>query len=119
DRYVTDQAHGPVCHMTIAKTRPFGQNYAFVVVGVIFLSLLVAAGLRATPGVLILPLEHAFGWSRGTISFSAGVGIFIYVLVGPFAAALMNSFGVRRTLICGLALMSVSTALSYFMTAPW
>jgi MFS family permease len=105
--------------MIIARSRPFGQNYAFVVVGVIFLSLLVAAGLRATPGVLILPLEQAFGWSRGTISFSAAVGIFIYGLVGPFAAALMNGFGVRRVLICALALMSASTALSYFMTAPW
>ena len=43
--------------------RPFGQNYAFVVAGAIFLALLAAAGLRAAPGVLILPLEKAFGWA--------------------------------------------------------
>ena len=54
--------------MNIARTRPFGQKYAFVVVGVIFLTLLAAAGLRATPGVLMVPLEQAFGWSRGVIS---------------------------------------------------
>jgi len=105
--------------MTLARSRPFGQNYAFVVVGVAFLALLVAAGLRATPGVLMLPLEKAFGWSRFSISFSAGTGILFYGLVGPFAAALMNSFGVRRTMICALALMSAATALSYFMTQPW
>ncbi|WP_407527065.1 MFS transporter [Methylobacterium oryzisoli] len=102
-----------------ASRRPFGQNYAFVVVGVVFLALLAAAGLRAAPGVLILPLEQAFGWSRGTTSFAAGLGIFLYGMVGPFAAALMQSFGIRRTLLCALALMSGATALSALMSEPW
>ena len=51
--------------------RPFGQNYAFVVVAAIFLALLSSAGLRATPGVLMLPLQTAFGWNVGVISSSA------------------------------------------------
>jgi predicted MFS family arabinose efflux permease len=105
--------------MTIARRRPFGQNYAFVVVGVIFFSLLVAAGVRATPGVLILPLENAFGWSRDVVSLSAAVGIFLYGLVGPFAAALMQGFGVRRTLVLALALMSAAAVSSSFITEPW
>ncbi|HEX6958019.1 MAG TPA: MFS transporter [Ferrovibrio sp.] len=96
-----------------------GQKYAFVVVGVIFLSLLSAAGLRAAPGVLILPLEGAFGWSREIISAAAAIGIFLYGLMGPFAAALMQSFGIKRTLVLALLLMSASTALSSFMSAPW
>ena len=50
--------------MPTASRRPFGQNYAFVVAGAIFLALMAAAALRAAPGVLILPLEKAFGWSR-------------------------------------------------------
>jgi len=79
--------------------RPFGQNYAFVVVAVIFLALLIAAGLRATLGLLILPLHTAFGWSIDAISLSAAVGIFLYGLAGPFAAAVMNRFGIRRTVI--------------------
>ncbi len=99
--------------------RPFGQNYAFVVVAVIFVALLTAAGLRATPGVLILPLQQAFGWSIDVISVSAAVGIFLYGLAGPFAAAVMNRFGIRRTVMGALALMSAATAASYFMTEPW
>jgi predicted MFS family arabinose efflux permease len=99
--------------------RPFGQNYAFVVVAVIFVALLCAAGLRATPGVLILPLQKSFGWSVDIISVSAAVGIFLYGLAGPFAAAVMNQFGIRRTVIGALMLMSASTAASYFMTQPW
>src|SRR5215470_10665067 len=105
--------------MYIAQTRPFGQRYAFVVVAVIFLSLLAAAGLRSAPGVLILPLEQAFGWSRDTVSLAAAIGIFLYGLVGPFAAALMQSFGVKRTLVTALLLMSASTAASSLMSQPW
>ncbi len=75
-----------------------------------FLALLVSAGLRATPGVLMLPLEFHFGWGRATLSFAAAMGIFLYGLVGPFAAALMVSFGIRRTMIGGLALMAGATS---------
>ncbi|ULU23233.1 MFS transporter [Dyella terrae] len=105
--------------MTIQRTRPFGQKYAFVVAGVIFLALLAAAGVRAAPGVLILPLGKAFGWSRDTISLSAALGIFLYGMVGPFAAALMQAVGVRRTLISALVLMTLSISASAWMTQPW
>ena len=88
--------------MSIPTPFPFrraGQRYAFVVVAVIFLSLLVSAGLRSTPSVLLVPLEESFGWSRSSISFAAALGIFLYGLVGPFAAAAMEHFGLRRVLV--------------------
>ncbi len=103
----------------IAQSRPFGQRYAFVVVGVIFVALLIAAGLRSAPAVMMVPLEDSFGWSRSVISFAAAVGIFLYGLTGPFAAALMERIGLRRTLIGAFVLMSGATALSQFMTQSW
>lgn len=105
--------------MTLARPSFLGQKYAFVVVAVIFLCLLAAAGLRSTPSVLLVPWEKSFGWSRDTTSLAAAIGIFLYGLVGPFAAALMQSFGIRRTLLCALALMSAATMLSTLMTEPW
>src|SRR5690606_9238481 len=78
-----------------------------------------SAGLRSTPSVLLVPLEESFGWSRATTSFSAAIGIFLYGLVGPFAAAAMERFGLRRVLIGALALMAASTFASSFMTEPW
>jgi len=105
--------------MTIQRKRPFGQKYAFVVVAVIFLSLLASAGMRSTPGVLMLPLEKSFGWSRESVSLSAAVGILLYGLMGPFAAALMQRFGIRRTLVTALLLMAGATAASAWMTKPW
>jgi MFS family permease len=105
--------------MAQTARRPFGQNYAWVVVGATFVSLLAAAGLRAAPGVLMTPLHDAFGWPRSDISAAAAIGIFLYGLVGPFAAALMQTLGIKRTLLAGLALMSASTALSLLMREPW
>jgi MFS family permease len=69
--------------------------------------------------VLILPLEATFGWDRATVSTTAAIGIALYGLVGPFAAALMQNLGVRRTMIGGLTLMSVATLASLWMTESW
>ncbi len=102
----------------IGLARRFGQSYAFVASAVVFIALLVAAGLRSTPGVLMVPLEHAFGWGRDQISLSAAIGIFLYGLAGPFAAALMQRFGIRTVLLTALTLLSVATAASSFMTTP-
>src|SRR5580692_11773588 len=105
--------------MILALRQRLGQNYVFVVVSVVFLALLVSAGVRATPSVLILPLEAAFGWNRASISLAAAIGIFLYGLVGPFAAALMLRFGIRRTVLCALALMAGASGASALMTARW
>jgi len=105
--------------MSSPRRRPFGQKYAFVVAGAVFLALLASAGLRSAPGVLMLPIEHAFGWSRAQVSMTAAVGIFLYGLTGPFAAALMQGFGLRRTVSLALLLMAVSTGLSSMMSKPW
>ncbi len=101
------------------RTRPFGPRYAFVALGVVFASLLVSAGVRGAIGVLMVPWHDAFGWSRATIALAAAIGIFLYGLVGPFAAALIQRFGVRRVMLLALALVSAATAASMFMTRPW
>ena len=94
-------------------------HYAWIILGVTFLALLAGAGIRATPSVLIVPLEEEFGWSRSTISFAISINILLYGLMGPFAGALMQRFGVRRTTISALALLVVGVTLSTRVTEPW
>ncbi|MES2071098.1 MAG: MFS transporter [Pseudomonadota bacterium] len=108
---------------TIAKSISAGTghrfNYAWLVLGLIFVVLLAAAGIRATPAVMIVPLEQEFGWNRSTISFAISVNIALYGLIGPFSAAAMQRFGVRPVVLAGLCLLSAGTALSTFMHLPW
>jgi len=99
--------------------RASGQRYALIVIAVTFAALLVSAALRSAPSVLMLPLEAHFGWDRATISMAAAIGIFLYGLAGPFAAGLMQTIGIRRTMIGGLALMSAATLSSLWMTQGW
>ena len=94
-------------------------HYGWLAAAVVFLVLLAAAGTRATPSVMMVPLEHEFGWSRATISLAISVNIALYGLTGPFAAAAMQRFGVRPTVLAALAVMAGGVAWSSMMTAPW
>lgn len=94
-------------------------HYAWVVAGVTFVILLVTAGVRATPGVLMVSLEGEFGWSRAAISSAVAINIALFGLIGPFAASVMDRFGVRRVILAALALLSVSVALTTRMHAQW
>jgi sugar phosphate permease len=95
------------------------RHYAWVVVGVTFLVLLVSAGVRAVPAVLMLPLEQEFGWARTTTSFALSVNILLYGLTGPFAGSLMARIGVRRVVLAALALLAVGVGLAPLITQRW
>ena len=94
-------------------------HYAWIVAAVGFVTLITAAGFRSTTGVLIVPLQDEFGWSRGTIGAAVAINLVLYGLGGPFSAALIERFGVRRIVIGALLGVSVGSSLPIFMTAPW
>lgn len=94
-------------------------HYAWVVAGVTLLVLAASAGMRAAPGVLLLPLQREFGWSAGAISFAFGINLLLYGLIGPFAVAVMDRWGVRRTVLASLALIVAGAAATPLITATW
>jgi MFS family permease len=84
-----------------------------------FLALLGAAAFRATPSVMIEPLRAEFGWSIGTISAALSVNLALFGITAPFAAALMERFGVRRVVSIALLMVATGSGLTVFMTASW
>ena len=94
-------------------------HYAWIIAAVTFFVLLVAGAIRSTPGLLLVPLENEFQWSRATISFAVGVNILLYGLIGPFAAALMERFGVRRIMLGAIAAIGIGVALTPLMQRSW
>src|SRR5258708_17944285 len=109
-------ARGGPMRTTIARALPV--HYAWIVAAVIFVTLLTGVGIRATPSVLIVPLEEAFGWSRTTISFAISINIVLFGLMRPFAAALMQQIRLRRSILLAPALLAASVAASTLMTEP-
>lgn len=97
----------------------FGIHRAWWIAVVAFLTLVGAAGFRAVPGVMIDPLNAEFGWSHATVSAAVSVNIALYGLTSPFAAALMDRFGIRPVVTGALLLVSAGSGLTVFMTASW
>ena len=94
-------------------------HYAWVVLGVTFVCLLVSAATRATPSILIVPLEKEFGWSRTTISMAISLNILLYGLIGPFAAGFINRYGPRRVMALSAVLIGLGTLATVTIKHPW
>jgi MFS family permease len=96
-----------------------GVHYGWVVAAVTFLTMLVTAGAVGAPGVLIGPLQAEFGWATADISSGFAVRLALFGLMGPFAAAFMNRFGIRRVAAFALMLIAAGVLGSFAMTKLW
>jgi len=102
-----------------ARRSRTGIHRSWWVAVVIGLVILVTGWSTGMPGMLTDPLREAFGWSRNVIGFAFAVNIFFYGLTAPFAAALMDRFGIRRVITGALTIMAAGAALTALMARPW
>ncbi|WP_113990520.1 MFS transporter, partial [Arthrobacter sp. Hiyo1] len=92
---------------------------AWMVAAVAFLALVGAAGFRAAPGVLMVPLQQEFGWSTTVLSLAVSINLVLFGLTAPFAAALMERFGIRTVTAIALCLIGLGSALTVFVNQSW
>ena len=96
-----------------------GIHYGWAVVAATFLTMLVAAAAVGAPGVLIVPLQREFGWDTQQISAALAIRLVLFGLMGPFAAAFMNRFGLRPVVLSALGLIAAALLGSLAMTELW
>ena len=94
-------------------------HYGWVMVAVTFLTALVSAGAVGAPGVFIVPLQKEFGWSTAQISSALSIRFVLFGLMAPFAAALMNRYGLRNVTLAALLTVVSALVLSLGMTEVW
>ncbi|MFF9041201.1 MFS transporter [Streptomyces sp. NPDC014892] len=92
---------------------------AWFVAAVTFVTIIGAAAFRSLPGLLIDPLHAEFDWSRGTIASAVSINLALYGLTAPFAAALMDRFGIRRVVAVALTVIAVGAGSTVWMTSAW
>jgi hypothetical protein len=92
---------------------------AWLVAAVTFLVLLASAAFRSSLGVLLVPIEEDLGWSRTETSIAVSLNLLVYGVAAPFAAALLERVGVRRTAVGALLLIAAGCLLTTVMNAPW
>ncbi|MCJ1677405.1 MFS transporter [Streptomyces sp. APSN-46.1] len=98
---------------------PGRVHRAWFVAAVAFVTIIGAAAFASLPGLLIDPLHEEFDWSRGTIGFAVSVNLALYGLTAPFAAALMDRYGIRRVVALALLVISGGSVATIWMTASW
>src|ERR1700748_3559103 len=94
-------------------------HYGWVMVGVTFLAALITAGSVGAPGVFIVPLQQEFGWSTAEISSALSIRFILFGLMAPFAAALMNRYGLRNVTLSALLIVTSALVASLAMTKVW
>jgi len=94
-------------------------HYGWVMVAVTFLTALITAGTVGAPGVFIVPLQREFGWSTAEISSALSIRFILFGLMAPFAAALMNRYGLRNVTLSALLIVASALVLSLLMTQVW
>jgi predicted MFS family arabinose efflux permease len=96
-----------------------GVHYGWVVVAITFLIMLATAGAMGASGVILEPLQREFGWSNADISVALAVRLLLFGLMGPFAAAFINRFGVRAVVAFAVALISLGVIGTMAMREVW
>src|ERR1035437_5092205 len=94
-------------------------HYGWVMVGVNFLTALISAGTVGAPGVFIVPLQHEFGWTTAEISSALSIRFILFGLMAPFAAALLNRYGLRNVTLSALLIVASALIASLAMTRVW
>ena len=94
-------------------------HYGWVMVGVTFLTALISAGAVGAPGVFIVPLQKEFGWTTAQISSALSIRFVLFGLMAPFAAALLNRYGLRNVTLAALLTVVSALVISLAMTQVW
>jgi sugar phosphate permease len=108
----------PARHLAVFLDR-FGIHYAWVVVAVTFVVALTTAGAVGIPGALILPLGREFGWDTAEISSALALRLALFGLMAPFAAALIERYGMRRVVLAAILLIVCGLLGALAMTRVW
>jgi sugar phosphate permease len=96
-----------------------GIHYAWIVAAVTFMTALTTAGAVGIPGALILPLGREFGWDTAQISSALALRLLLFGLMAPFAAALIERYGVRRIVLTAITLIILGLSGALVMNRVW
>jgi sugar phosphate permease len=94
------------------------RHYAWTVLGLCFLAILCAQGVRLSFGAFVRPWEEAFDASRGTITLIGSLSFLVYGGSQPFVGRAVDRFGIRRTLAASTVLVAAGMALSAAAPGP-
>ena len=79
--------------------------YGWVVLAIVFISLVIGYAIRNTFSVFYPAIVEEFGWGRGNTALMFSITIIVYGLMAPVAGGLVDRFGPRWVLPIGACIM--------------
>lgn len=105
--------------VSFARLHAGRMHYAWVVLAPVIVATVAGVGVRTAPGVMIIPLQRAFGWDVSTVSAAVSINIVLFGATAPFITGLVEVIGLKRTILGCMLVLMAGTGLSIFMTSPW
>jgi len=107
--------------MTTAMNDALGEpRYRWVVLAATAVTLAVAMGQLVNGlSVYFIPLEQAFGWSRGDIALINTFGLIGLAAGGIVVGRVVDLLGARRVALTGAIVLGVCVAVSASASALW
>jgi len=96
-----------------------GIHYGFVVAIVTFFTMLIMSAALGLPGAMMKSFNLEFGWSVDEVSSAVALRFFLFGLMGPFAALLMERYGLKKVMCGGLFMVGLGLAMATQVTALW
>ncbi|MEE9290811.1 MAG: MFS transporter, partial [Alphaproteobacteria bacterium] len=100
---------------TSFRTNPYG----WVVVFVMFLAMSMVSVSRASIGLAMPALEQEMGWSRSFLSTLVACALITMAIVSPLVGNLLDRFGARKILLCGLVITAGALTLTSQADSVW
>lgn len=96
-----------------------GIHFSWIIAAIAFLTMLTSSAALGLPGAFLQPLSREFGWSTEQISSALALRFALFGLIGPFAAVLMERYGLRRIVCTALVMIAAGLLLATRMTQLW
>ena len=93
-----------------------GLSYAWVIVGIVIVSMTLIYGIRHSFAVFFPSILEEFGWSRGSTAFMLSLNLLVYGFVAPFTGSLGDRWKPQRVMPLGLIILGLATAGCAFVT---
>ena len=97
--------------------RPF--NFAWVIVGVSFMTLGLTYGVMYCFSVFFVALLKEFHWSRSVTAGAYSFLLILHHLIGPLVGRMVNRFGPRRVVLLGCLVLCMGLTLSSLVQTWW
>jgi MFS family permease len=93
--------------------------YGWVIVGIAFVTMAAGVTARTAFSLLLPPLIDEFHWDRGLAAGAFSFGFLISAVLSPIVGRVIDSYGPRIVIMCGVMLTTAGLLLAPYIERPW